>query len=181
MSELERCYVNGRDPQVLDIIDISLLGPRPKAYQRENWLLNSNRRWSKVGQVAWNDLQNMTDDDEPLWLNGHSTANGYNDQIPDDDTARYLTDSLRLIKVGNLELFVSQPGLAFGNSRRRLQGRFQYGGSEYRLWVTDTIYEHWYLQQPNGSYPIGECYLTVSLGEPHNGYGYKLIAAIIKH
>lgn len=36
-----------------------------------------------------------------------------------------------------------------------------------RLWV-------------DGDYQIGESFLTVSLGEPHNGYCYKLIAAIME-
>ena len=45
--------------------------------------------------------------------------------------------------------------------------------------VTDPDYERRYLQEPNGSYPIGERFITVSLGEPYRGYVYKLIAAII--
>ena len=35
------------------------------------------------------------------------------------------------------------------------------------------------MQQDDGDYPIGESYLTVSLGEPFEGYSYKLIAAVI--
>ena len=37
-----------------------------------------------------------------------------------------------------------------------------------------------YLRQPNGTYQIGESFLTISLGEPYRGYAYKLIAAIIE-
>ena len=51
---------------------------------------------------------------------------------------------------------------------------------QYRLRVTDPVYERQYLQQPDGYYPVGECFLTISLGEPFQGYSYKLIAAIIK-
>jgi len=36
VSEYERQYEDGSDPQVLDIIDVSLLDPRPKSYQQEN-------------------------------------------------------------------------------------------------------------------------------------------------
>lgn len=180
VSGHERCYTDGSDPRVLDIIDVPLLSPLPKAYQRENWLLDPNRRWSKVGQVTWDDLPDMTDGDELLWLNDNSTANGYNDQVPDGDTAHSLADSLRLIKVGNLDLIVFQPGRAFGDPRRRVQGRFQYGGTQYWLWVTDQVYEDRYLAQPDGNYPIGECYLTISLADMWKGFAYKLIAAIIK-
>lgn len=51
--------------------------------------------------------------------------------------------------------------------------------NEYRLWVTDPGYERAYLAKPDGEYELGESFLTVSLGEPHNDACYKLIAAII--
>ncbi|HXF07312.1 MAG TPA: hypothetical protein VNK45_02110 [Candidatus Acidoferrales bacterium] len=50
----------------------------------------------------------------------------------------------------------------------------------YHLWVTDPIYERAYLARSDGDYGIGESFVTVSLGEPHKGYCYKLIAAIIE-
>ena len=46
-------------------------------------------------------------------------------------------------------------------------------------WVTDPGYERSYLAQADGDYRIGECLLTVSLGEPYNDACYKLIAAIV--
>jgi hypothetical protein len=43
------------------------------------------------------------------------------------------------------------------------------------------VVEREYLAQDNGEYQIGESYLTVSLGEPHDdGYCYKLVAAVIR-
>ena len=49
------------------------------------------------------------------------------------------------------------------------------------MWVTDPDYEDDYLGRPNGSYQLGQCLLTVSLGGAHvSGYCYKLIAAIIE-
>jgi hypothetical protein len=61
-----------------------------------------------------------------------------------------------------------------------VQGRFRHEGVDYHLWVTDPVYERAYLAKPDGDYSIGDSFITVSLGEPHNGYGYKLIAAIIE-
>lgn len=72
------------------------------------------------------------------------------------------------------------PGEAFGDSKRRVRGQFTHAGTEYRLWVTDPEYERAYLAKPDGAYSIGECYLTISLGEPYEGAFYKLIAAIIR-
>jgi len=82
--------------------------------------------------------------------------------------------------VNRLTLSVFKPGEAFGNSKRRVQGSFRHDGTEYKLWVTDPAYERAYLAKPDGDYDIGECFLTVSLGEPYNGACYKLIAAIIQ-
>ena len=65
---------------------------------------------------------------------------------------------------------------AFG---RRVQGRFKYAGNRYYLWVTDPVYERQYLAKLDGDYQIGECFFTVSLGEPYGGACYKLIASII--
>lgn len=46
--------------------------------------------------------------------------------------------------------------------------------------VTDPRIERAYLAKADGDYPFGECYLTVSLGEPFNEYCYKLVAAVIE-
>ena len=88
--------------------------------------------------------------------------------------------SLRFVLVSDLTLSVFAPGEAFGNSKRRVQGRFYNSDAEYRLWVTDPDYERRYLQKPDDEYPIGDAFLTVSLGEPYGDHSYKLIAAIIE-
>ena len=41
------------------------------------------------------------------------------------------------------------------------------------------VYERQYLAKLDGDYQIGECFFTVSLGEPYGGACYKLIASII--
>ena len=179
VSEDERQYEDGSDPHVLDVIDVPVLNAHPKSYQRENWLLDPCYYWKKVHRFARNQLTQLLDPVGPLWINEHSTANGRNDKVPFSFT-NSLDSSLRFIKVDRLELSVSQPGREFGNNRRRVQGRFKHGGTDYWLRVTDPTYERQYLQRPNGGYPIEERYITVSLGEPYRGYGYKLIAAIIE-
>ena len=75
---------------------------------------------------------------------------------------------------------VFKPGEAFGNLKRRVQARFSHSGWEYRLWVTDPGYERKYLAQPDGDHLIGDCFITVSLGEPFNDACYKLVAAILE-
>ena len=178
VSEYERQYEDGSDPRVLDIIDIPVLEPQPKDYQSENWLLDPDCYWEKAGRLSWFDLPALVDPAAPLWIDGHSTYNGQNDKIPLGAIGS-VADSLRLIHVDRLQLIVCRPGEAFGNNKRRVQGRFEHSGREYALWVTDPGFERTYLAKLDGAYELGECYLTISLGEPYGDACYKLIAAII--
>jgi len=178
VSEYERQYEDGSDPQVLDIIDVALVEPRGDGYQRENWLLDPHEYWVRVGRFPSSRLETLVDRDETLWLNGHRTFNGRNDQIPVDRAAE--TDSsLKLVRVNGLQLKVFAPREAFGIPKRRVQARFQLSGDDYWLWVTDPVVERAYLARQDGDYQIGRCFLTVSLGEPFNGFCYKLVAAVI--
>jgi hypothetical protein len=179
VSEYERQYEDGSDPRVLDIMDVPLLEARPKGYQQENWLLDPDHYWKKVKRVGWSALVPLADPMAPLWINGNSTYNGRNDRIALSDAAG-LTSSLRLARVERLTLSVFKPGEAFGNPKRRVQGRFMHHGTEYHLWVTDPGYEREYLLKADGDYDLGESFLTVSLGEPHDDACYKLIAAIME-
>ena len=178
VSEYERQYEDGSDPQVLDVIDVPLLESRPSGYQTENWLLDPRRYWEKVGRLSAFDLPALADPVAPLWIDGHSTYNGLNDRIPIAATGS-IKGSLRLLEVDRLRLTVCRPGEAFGNNKRRVQGRFQHAGCEYALWVTDPSWERTYLARLDGTYVVGECHLTISLGEPYQDACYKLIAAII--
>ena len=179
VSEWERQYEDGSDPCILDVIDVPVLNAQPKDYQQENWLLDPEYYWQKIRSVTTNELTQFIDLSAPLWTNGDSTKKGRNDRVPLSE-AYSLDNSLRLIRVNGLELYVSQPGKDFGNNRRSVQGRFQHDGTDYWLRVTDPVYERQYLRKPEGNYQIGESFLTISLGEPWKGYAYKLIAAIIE-
>jgi hypothetical protein len=179
VSEYERQYEDGSDPRVLDIVDVPVLEPLPNDFQTENWLLNPEFYWRKVGMYSLLDLDELVDPIAPLWIDGYSTYHGANDKIPLENVSS-ISSSLRLIRGRQLELEVFKPGEAFGNPKRRVQGRFTHSGRQYALWVTDPGYEREYLAKLDGVYPIGECYLTISLGEPFEGACYKLIATIIE-
>ena len=178
VSEQERRYANDSEPRLLDVVDIPVLMPHPTAHQRENWRLDPARRWVKVDRIRWDDLPGWVDGDAPLWTNGHSTAGGGNDRVPIAD-ASMQTDSLRLIRVDRLLVSVAEPPRP-SSLYPVLRGSFRYNGAEYTLRITDAESESGSSDLPCGDYPVGERYLTISLGEPFDGYAYKLIAAIIK-
>ena len=179
VSEYERQYLDGSDPRLLDIIDVPLLKHLPKDYQQENWLLDPNIYWEKAGVFKWDDLAALAEIEAQLWRNGCHTYNGFNDQIPIGQAAEE-TSSLKLVHVDRLRLRVFAPGEAFGNSKRRVQARSQFAGDRYALWVTDPRIETTYLAKEDGYYQLGECYLTISLGEPFNEHCHKLVAAVIE-
>ena len=178
VSEYERQYEDGSDPQVLDVIEIPLLEPCPDGYQSENWLLHDGCYWRKAGMLSRFELGRLVDPVARLWIDGYSTHSGVNDKIP-LQVAERLTDSLRLIRVDRVKLSVFAPGEAFGNAKRRVQGRFEHAGSRYALWITDPGYERNYLAKLDGTYELGDCFLTISLGEPFQGDCHKLVAAVI--
>jgi hypothetical protein len=178
VSEYERQYEDGRDPKVLDVIEVPLSNPKPHDFQEENWLLLPDEYWVQVGNFPTSDLDSLIADPGPLWVNGYDSYNGRNDFVPLDQAVGS-TFSLVFIRVETLAINVYKPGKAFGNSKRRVQGQFEFAGVEYRLWITDPSIERSYLAQPDGRHQIGPCYLTVSLGEPLNERCYKLVAAVI--
>ncbi len=179
VNERERQYEDGSEPAILDVINVPVREARPKGYQQENWLLDPVHRWRKVRRVAPQALEHLVDPAGPLWVAGHHTNHGRNDRLP-LERAGSLHSSLRLIRIGKLKLDVFAPGIEYGDFKRRIKGRFRLAGEEYGLWVTDPVYEQTYLNRPNDSYQLGDCFLTVSLGEPYQGFAYKLIAAIIE-
>ena len=179
VSEHERQYEDGSDPKVLDIVGVPVLAQKPDKWQTENWTLDAERYWKKLGRISWFDLPRLLDPPEPLWIDGHSTYNGANDKVPMELIGR-VSSSLRLVRLERLRLRVFAPGEAFGNSKRRVQAVFSHAGSDYRIWVTDPVYERTYLSKIDGEYKTGECYVTVSLGEPYGESCYKLAAAVIE-
>jgi hypothetical protein len=101
------------------------------------------------------------------------------DQVS-EATAKTLKDSLKLIPVNEFTVEVALEGAAFGNGKRRVRGSFSAGGHRYKLAVTDPVVERKYLAEQDGVVEIGSAILCISLGEPFNGYAYKLIAGVIR-
>ncbi len=177
VSAYEQQLEDGSEPQLLDVIDVPLLRERPRAYQQENWLLHPRHRWSKAGRITWSNLPQLVDQDETLWINGHSSAKGINDRVPDDRAAS-LDSSLLLVKVARMDVEISYDS---ANDSYQLRGVFRHNGFMYSLRITDPVSEG--AAEELGAGVVGvdaERFLTVSLGEPFEGFAYKLIAAIIR-
>jgi len=87
--------------------------------------------------------------------------------------------SLNLVSVEHLRILVGRKTLDYPDSKRAVRGEFTYRGVTYRLDVTDPVVEREYLCKADGQYVINRPVLCVSLGDPYEGYFYKLLAAVL--
>jgi len=172
----ERRYVNATEPQLLDKIEISFEAPVPHEYQVENHLIDPAVSWVKTGTITWNDLDTAVDPfNASLWIDGHSSYNGVNDRIPYAQ-AQPLPSSLKLIEPENLIVTVAMEGI---NPKSTPRAHFSLSGKNYAFKVTDPVAAACYLSQGEGDYEVGAARLCISIGEPFEGYCYKLVAGII--
>lgn len=167
-----RCQ-DRRIPQLLDIITIPFKAYKPHNFQTENHLIDENERWVREQPIAQSQLPLLLDKVDRLWLNGFHPAN---DRIPLAIAQQKISSSLLFIKPNRLVLKVAP-----GPHGRQVRAGFEYNGTNYLLVVTDLVVKNTLLKRNDGDYAVdsNNIYLCASLGEPFNGYTYKLVAAVI--
>jgi hypothetical protein len=179
VSEEERRYQDGTDPQVLDVVSIDMKKPLPHNHQQENQVFDAEYYWQKRARLSWAELKTAIDSPNgALWENGSSTRHGLNDQVP-EARAVLLKRSLYLVQPENLRVVVNMDDNSPYQNRRRVRAHFDLKGHTYHLVVTDPPVEREYFAKQDGEYPVPNAIVCVSLAEPFNGYAYKLAAAII--
>jgi hypothetical protein len=175
LSSQKISYERGSNPKLLDIVTIPLQKRSPQTYQVENILIESGRKWVKVKELDKNDLIKMLDDVPTLWLNGWHSSHGMNDRIPQKIAEQQIKSSLLLVRPDSFRIHVEQE-----RKGKKARARFKYKGVEYGLVITDPI-EDLYKKKSTGGYKIsGKVVLCVSLGEPFEGWCYKLVAGVIR-
>jgi ATP-dependent DNA helicase RecQ len=176
LSVKEIRYRDGNVPRLLDVMTVPLARRHPQSYQTENYLVDEDT-WLRKRSFPVANLPGLCDPVDSLWLNGYSSNNGLNDRIPEAITREQIRTSLLLIRPEKAMIAVEEGP----NLLKRLRARFYFAGEEYRLPITDPGVEDRYLGEPMGQYPLatGDLYFTISIGEPYEGYCYKLVAGIV--
>lgn len=180
ISAKECCYRDGREPKILDIVEIGMVRPAPKFHQTENHVIDSDFRWRNKGEFPWEELKDLADKTSTLWLNRSSSSNGLNDRVK-ADVATELKGSLLLIKPKDLTLLVRMEGGGmYGSPKRRVRARFDYNNMRHILAVTDPVAANFFLSKGEGEYLLPDTYICLSLaGEHDDRFCYKLVAGII--
>ena len=128
---------NGRDPRLLDLIEIEFLVPQPHAFQQENHRIDPRLRWTFRGTVKPEQLLSaVVKVRGPLWVNAGSSKKGMNDVVP-ESAALQLESSLMLVQPEELVVRLTVEEVAFGEPKRRMRGEFWLDGCRYIFSVTD--------------------------------------------
>jgi hypothetical protein len=166
----------GQDAAILDLINITLIEPRGKLHQQENWLMDVSVPLKKVGTVTVEEVSQVIDSPPSLWGVGFSSKNSINDFVPASEIQKF-DCSLFLVEIDNLIVQIVEETYPY--VRKVMAGTFSYKGNTYKLKITDPVFENDFGARPVGDYEIEKTLLTISLGENFKDNFYKLIAGII--
>ena len=182
LSEQERQISKGVEPSLMDILEFRIKAHKPSGHQPENFLIDTQHKFVKVGRVSAQDLVQAVDKPTNLWMMGYQSKTfGKNDLVPPDRISE-VVNSLFLI---NPHTFVIQ--VVQGSYNLQVRGFFTYLGAEYNLRITDPLIEEKFIPKGVGEYKIEDVLLTISLAEklftvasnPSSSGYYKLIAGVI--
>ena len=155
-------YQNGMCCSPLDVIQVPVIASRPLQYQPENVLIDSEKRWEKLGVIDLKDVFQMHPPESHPYLLGN--------QYPyiTEEKVGALGYSLVLVKVENFVLTHPSP--------MKTKANFSYRCTEYKnISVTDPVFYTY-----SDSWFTPEAVLVISLPDspyPENRF-YKFIAKI---
>jgi len=171
---------DGSEAQVLDVLKIDLLRPRPDPYQPENWVIGNNF-WKLVERPASLKYQHIFHS----YIIAGPTLFG--DQF-DRTSVKSLNKnpaqaSLALVIPDNIEWVVKRNV----KGKRQIRALFNLSDAFYDLGVTDPLLEQYLKSLPLGNYSLKSIglretdrpLLTISLGEPFQGDCYKLVTSTL--
>lgn len=129
ISESARMYAGNLEPQILDILTVSFIEPRPSSHQKENHLINSRFKWFKLGHILWTDLSIWSDTPPQLWATGNSSYSGKNNRVTIGEENG---ESLYLIHAKKIRLLVGKKS-NYSDAKRNVRAYFRYSNIEYLM------------------------------------------------
>ena len=173
------------EPQVLDVIRLSVARPHSKPYHPEDWIMGPSK-WRLIERPAAPARFNLL---RGCLVSGPALFGNTRSQIPAAQfKIRPAVSSLALVQPENLRWLVEE-----SRGKRRVTARFTLCGAFYSLRLTDPVYEQklsglasgLHSRSAAGIADRATVWLTISLGEPFAAeagaekFCYKLAAAVI--
>ncbi|NMA74811.1 MAG: hypothetical protein GX963_11775 [Bacteroidales bacterium] len=160
----------GVEYKQLDILRIPLKISCPEFYQPENYLFD-HRRIKRIGQYPFEQLENIVDRPNSVWLQDSRQAdrlceNTLQDAPPNQSLLLIKPERFSIRKIG---------------SPPKFRAVFVYNEFEYDLSITDPSIYH-QLKYKKGDLIVNvrkPVFLCISLGQIWNGYSFKLVSSII--
>lgn len=177
-------YGRGKYVELLDIVKVQTLGPKPTQAQPENHLIPGQSIWEKVGNWEKSKLNKLLDYPDNIWLD---PENYRKDVISPDFFLKNSNESLYLIEPERLWIRLGYYTDAFtSRPRKEIRAAFKYNGENYRFSITDprvrTKYDNEYPNINTGtkSVELPNHKLCISIGDlfEETQKHYKLVASI---
>jgi hypothetical protein len=186
----ERRLLNRREnqePQILDVIEISLKQHEADPIQPENWLVDSTKPWKWIGTILWNEIAAREERPVDLWLESR--------KFPERVSTSYLqcqtnVQSLHWIRPQKIHLEIhTEYNREEGRNKRVRRVIFSYNWFNYDLPLTDPEIEANYFPDfPNEREGVrridlasrNNCLMCVSATPVFNGFHYKVVATILE-
>ncbi len=170
---------DGSEPQVLDLLEVELGHYKPEPHQPENYLI-SGRKWRLLERPASKKYLNLLDSH---LVQCPELFGNYSDRVAYDTFVDKPAEvSLALVQPENLRWIIDQY-----EEKRKTRAFFDFRGRIYDLAITDPRWKRRLSHLPVGTHALTKAglggneriLLTISLGEPFEGFCYKLVAAVI--
>jgi hypothetical protein len=181
LSDDQSLLDDGTQPGLLDVIDIDVIRPQRACYQPENWIIGG-QRWRLISRHRSPELisilrKSVESGSEILGCNRSRIQ--YSGTVSEP-----VRRSLALVAPRCVRWHIRTRST--GN--RQIRAQFTLGRQAYDLPVTDLVW-----QARLSGLPAGRTYdshhvelkrgdrlvLTVGLGEPYEGYCYKLVVGVL--
>ncbi len=181
---------DGRQPAILDVVEVTLTGKQDCAHQPENYMIDSSVRWHRIGTIPGSSLGVIEEKPAHLWLQPGTRTDRIHSGVAVTSLAPF--QSLYLIRPTKLHFRIWEADDEFrGGPHKNRRAVFMYGGTEYNLPITDPTMDARYFrpfpalnQPPKEIAPTNpaNCLLVVSLAAPFkDGYHYKVVATILEY
>lgn len=161
-------YENGREVEVLDVVEIEFTNPAETKAQQENYAYNEDIPWRKVGEMSLEELLDNYEVDTPEFVFENTEKSLDNWDITGT--------SLLLLEIDNPCVVVK----TFPN-RKKVNLNFTYNNRDYNyIQVGDRNLYNQFINSNDGYYKLGsKMFAVFSLtGEYTDGRYYKMLAQL---